>query len=68
MRCSCKTKERQQQHKKTSHTISNTHTERKNFMCGSQREYPQKEKIKFALKRGLKANMQCDASTSLAKT
>ena len=65
MRCSCKTKEHQQQHKKTSHKI--THTKCK-VKVWKRREYVQEEKIKLAIKRGQRANVQWEASTPFTQT
>ena len=61
--CSCKTKEHQQQYKKTNHTSANTHTKRKKSKCERQREYVgyKREKSKDSKER-TEARRQCDAS------
>ena len=63
-RCSCKTKEHQQRHRKNK---SHTHTQREKSSSVKITGIWTRGKIKFAVKRGPRANLECEASTPFIK-
>ena len=60
-RCSCRAKQHQQQHRKKQ--ITQPHTQREKILSEKVTGICTRGKIKFAVKRGLRKNLECEAST-----